>query len=287
MTWTIASSLLIFSSVCMYLAIRYLRSKQITNRQQSFYMFVPVALLFRGLYFVYPSNIRYGRAIFISMLFIYTIGSWIWNKCSVVWMNNSPNPWYSLMLSKSYVVISSTISVLLFGSHLWLSDSIAILMILWFWYLIIDNTNTKVNKWNNRILPSIGALLSRSLLALSSVYYHNIGIHSNSINLRVFTIVSILLISEWLVQKQHFYIPHTGKEIWATIILVLSSFLFNRSTQVWYSLSPNPWYINAANASSIALLTICCSLLFKDELSRKKIIGIIWVIVGISILFIF
>lgn len=60
---------------------------------------------------------------------------------------------------------------------------------------------------------------------------------------------------------------------------------FNYFMQVGFDLAPNVGYVNAANAASISLLTLMSALLFKDDLSLRKIIGIIGVTVGLFVLF--
>ena len=60
---------------------------------------------------------------------------------------------------------------------------------------------------------------------------------------------------------------------------------FNYFMQVGFTLAPNVGYVNAANAASISLLSIMSAVIFKDELTLKKMIGIAGVTVGLFILF--
>ncbi|MCA9369421.1 hypothetical protein KC721_03915, partial [Candidatus Woesebacteria bacterium] len=60
---------------------------------------------------------------------------------------------------------------------------------------------------------------------------------------------------------------------------------FNYFMQVGFDLAPNVGFVNAANAASISLLTLLSAVLFKDELTLKKMVGIIGVTVGLVILF--
>jgi uncharacterized membrane protein len=65
----------------------------------------------------------------------------------------------------------------------------------------------------------------------------------------------------------------------------ITSTLFNLFMQIGYIYSPNPGYINAANASSISLLTLLSAYFFKDELNSRKVIGVIGVTAGLVLLF--
>jgi len=60
---------------------------------------------------------------------------------------------------------------------------------------------------------------------------------------------------------------------------------FNYFMQVGFDLAPNVGYVNATNAASISLLTLMSAILFKDDLSLKKMAGIAGVTIGLFILF--
>ena len=61
---------------------------------------------------------------------------------------------------------------------------------------------------------------------------------------------------------------------------------FNYFMQVAFNLAPNVGYVNATNAASISLLTLMSALIFKDELTPKKMIGIFGVTAGLLLLLI-
>ena len=61
---------------------------------------------------------------------------------------------------------------------------------------------------------------------------------------------------------------------------------FNYFMQVGFNLAPNVGYVNAANASSISLLTLLSAYFFKDDLNNRKLIGIIGVTAGLILLFV-
>jgi len=55
--------------------------------------------------------------------------------------------------------------------------------------------------------------------------------------------------------------------------------------QLGYKTTPNIGYVNIVNTSSITALTIFSSLIFKDELGLRKIIGVIGISIGLVVLF--
>jgi uncharacterized membrane protein len=48
--------------------------------------------------------------------------------------------------------------------------------------------------------------------------------------------------------------------------------------------APNVGYVNAINAASISAVTIGAILLFKDEFSLKKFVGVIGISIGLLIM---
>jgi uncharacterized membrane protein len=60
---------------------------------------------------------------------------------------------------------------------------------------------------------------------------------------------------------------------------------FNYFMQVGFNLAPNVGFVNAANAASISLLTLMSAIIFKDELTLRKLVGVVGVTVGLLILF--
>ena len=69
---------------------------------------------------------------------------------------------------------------------------------------------------------------------------------------------------------------------WILLITTgIFSALFNLGQFEAIKLAPNVGYVNAINAGSIAAVTLLAMLIFKDELTYKKGIGIIGVTIGL------
>lgn len=62
------------------------------------------------------------------------------------------------------------------------------------------------------------------------------------------------------------------------------STLFNLGQFEAIKLAPNVGYVNAINAGSIAAVTVFAVILFKDELTSRKAIGILGVVAGLVLL---
>ncbi len=65
----------------------------------------------------------------------------------------------------------------------------------------------------------------------------------------------------------------------------IASMGFNGFMQAGYASSPNPGYINAVNAASIAALAPLSSIIFHDPLPWRKFAGVIGVAAGLLLLF--
>ncbi len=67
-------------------------------------------------------------------------------------------------------------------------------------------------------------------------------------------------------------------------LIGMCSIGFNLFQFMAISQAPNVGYVNAINASSISAVTICAILLFKDEFSKRKLIGVLGVTIGLLLL---
>jgi len=145
--------------------------------------------------------------------------------------------------------------------------------------------NKVESKLENRkwLIFSLGAFLAWGNLALVSKYLINQGIPV-TVTLFYWTfIVSILIFIESKVRRIKININNNTLLIF--LLMGVSSTLFNLFMQVGYIYSPNPGYINAANASSISLLTLLSAFFFKDELNSRKVVGVLGVTAGLILLF--
>ena len=283
--WISVSIGLIVSSVALYLFVRKSKDVKVPVDIQNFGMFLPPAI-FVGLY-----NLLQKKSFEIPLLYLAIIGfaafffSWLGNIASLKALKKAPNPGYSLVISKSYVLMTSILSVWIFGSSLTMKAIIAIVLIVAFSTMIIidkrKNHDVKDNSW---IWLTFGAFLAWSFLALTLKHLTNQGLESTVILFYLMLFVSVLISVQLALKRSKVQLKKNYLPLFLS--MGIASTFFNLFIILGYQYAPNPGYINAANAGSIALVTIFSALLFKDELNPKKVFGVLGVIGSLVLLFI-
>lgn len=284
-TWISISIGLIVSSVALYLFVRKSKDVEIPIDIQNLGMFLPPAI-FVGVY-----NLLQKKSFGISPLHLVIIGfaafffSWLGNIASLKALKKAPNPGYSLVISKSYVLMTSILAVWIFGSTLTVKSIIAIVLIVLFSaMIIIDKKKENDSKDKSWIWLTFGAFLAWGFLALTLKHLTNEGLESTVILFYLMLFVSVLISAQLIVKRSKIQL----KKNYLPLFLLMggASTFFNLFIILGYQYAPNPGYINAANAGSIALVTIFSALIFKDELNPKKVFGVLGVIGSLMLLFI-
>jgi len=211
--------------------------------------------------------------------------SYLGSVFSLKGIEYSPNPGYSLIISKSYVVLTAVASIYIFGAPLTMKSVIAIILIVIFSGLIMIDKSKNKSKSNTLWLSyTIGAFFCWGLLALSSKYLLNVGVPILTRLMYTMIIVTVIILGEIKIKKIKVF---TITKIQLIVLVLIGAFStsFNYYMQVGFNVAPNVGYVNAVNAASISLLTLLSAFLFKDDLSVKKLIGIAGVTVGLFVLF--
>jgi drug/metabolite transporter (DMT)-like permease len=286
MNWIIASILMFLSSVVLYLFVR--KSNQLKTPQQlnNLAMFLIPVIVY--LFISMNTNVRFELKpleyfiIIIQGIFF----SYLGNVFSLKGIEYAPNPGYSLIISKSYVVFTAIASIFLFSAPLSTKSVIAIIFIVGFSALIMVDRSKEKSNSNKLWLPyTIGAFFCWGMLALSSKYLLNLGVPILTRLIYSMVIVTFLILSEIKVRKVK--INDISKNQLFTLLMIgVFASGFNYFMQVGFDLAPNVGYVNAANASSISLLTLLSAYFFKDDLNLRKLIGIFGVTAGLVLLFI-
>ncbi|MBI5019415.1 DMT family transporter [Candidatus Gottesmanbacteria bacterium] len=285
MHWIVAGFLMFASSVITYLLVRAASLRHITGAMQNVAMFVIPLFVFIPLAFSSGAGLAVTGYQFALLLLSAVLFSYLGSRWSVISLQYAPNPGYSLILSKSYVVFTTIVAVVLFGSEITVRAATAIIFIVAFSALIlIDKKKTQVagvkSVW---LLYALGAFICWGMLAIMSKYLLEIGVPIYTRLVYVIGIACVLFLRDsWSELKS----LHTFTQIdWAIWVgMGVFSGAFNYFTQVGYLVAPNIGYINALNAASIAFVTIGASLLFHDEFSWRKFIGVVGVITGLILL---
>lgn len=284
MSWVIVAVGVIVSSAFLYTFIRKAKNLNMSIEMQNLGMFfLPmICFMIYNIIAKVPFSVDYRYLLILfgaAILF-----SWLGNVFSLKAIKEATNPGYSLIISKSYVVLSTILAVVLLNATITFKDIISIIIIILFSSLIVINKKEKTEGGKNWLVYTFGALFCWAFLAITQTFLISKGVITTQILFYISFFVSCMIGIEMLYKKVKLDLNKQK-----TIILVfigISSTIFNLGLTLGYKLAPNPGYINAANAGSIALVTILSKVIFKDELSIKKAIGIIGVLIGLCVLFI-
>jgi len=254
---------------------------------QNVSMFVIPTLVFVLLAFVGHVHLSLTPFEFVIMIITAVGFSYLGSKFSMDSIVEAPNPGYSLIISKSYVVMTAILSVFLFEQELTVRSSIAIVCIVFFSSLIIidPRTHQQKSKVGQSWLPlALGAFFCWGMLALASKYLFTLGVPVLSRLVWVSSIASVFFI--WDVRKLllHTITGFSKRQLLVYGFIGVLSAGFNYFMQVGIQLAPNVGYINAVNASSIAAVTVGAVLLFHDNFSKRKFLGVIGVTAGLILL---
>jgi len=285
MNWIIASLIMFLASACLYLAVRKSSLQKLPTQFNNLAMFsVPLIIyliigISRGVsYSISLSN-------FIIIIFTSFIFSYLGNVASLKSIEISPNAGYSLVISKSYVVLTTIISLLFLGGELTLRKGVAIFLIVLFSGLvIIDPKKTKKVTSNLWLYYTLFAFFAWGFLSLTIKYLSLHGVNTLVMLTYLYVFVTLFIVLETLKLKIDKSIFVSGYKYFLSIGIF--SALFNYFNFYAVSIAPNVGYVNAINASSISLVTVLSVLLFKDELSARKLIGILGVTGGLLLLLI-
>lgn len=286
MNWIVASLLMFISSVALYLFIRKSNALKTPQQLNNLAMFLIPVLVYLILATKTPTRFSLTPFEYILILIQGIFFSYLGNVFSLKGIEYAPNPGYSLIISKSYVVFTAIASIFIFSAPLTLKSIIAIILIILFSAVItVDKNKNKTDSKTSWFPYTIGAFFCWGFLALSSKYLLNIGVPILTRLILSMIITSLLIIGEIKIKKIKIFQINKNQLITLLFIGIFGSSL-NYFMQVAFNLAPNVGYVNAANAASISLLTLVSAFIFKDELTTRKLIGIFGVTGGLLLLFI-
>ena len=287
MNWIITSLLMFTSSIFLYLLIRKIQILKISNEINTLFQFGIPCLI----YLIFHIFLKINIFIDIKLIILFSLAgflfSYLGNKSSLIAIENAPNPGYSLIISKRYVVMTTFVSVIFFTSQLNIKSLLAIFLIIIFSSLIMISGKIKSVHNLKWIIFSFGSFFAWGFLALFSKYVSNLKVPVFTFLFYLTLTVSIFNSIELKLKKINLRgILLGGEKLLILFFIGIFGMLFNTFMQISYKYAPNPGYINAVNASSISLITLFSAFLFKDDFSLKKLIGILGVTTGLILLFI-
>lgn len=283
MTWIIASILMFVSSVILYLAIRGSNYQKTPTEFNNLTMYiVPLALFLITIVYT-KTSIVVTPYQFLIIFILAVFFSYLGNFASLKSVELSPNPGYSLVISKSYVVFTSIVAIYAFDQPLTIKGIIGIIFILISSAVISIGKAAKTVNSNKWLYYAIVAFFCFGLMSLTSKYILTLGV---PIIVRLFysmiIVTTLILIDGY---KKGIYNQKLNILQLHTLVLVgLSGAIFMYYMQVALDTAPNIGYVNAINAASIAAITVSSKIIFHDELSFKKMLGVIGVVVGLILI---
>lgn len=189
------------------------------------------------------------------------------------------------MISKSYVVFTTIVAVLLFGADLSPRTGLAIACIVVAGSLLSVNPReqhaTREHHW---LLLAFVAFFGWGLLSLTAKYLFGHGVEPVAFLTGISTTAFVCIMIENASRRSIMaYIP----KYWGLFVLIgAAAASFNYFNFTAISLAPNVGYVNATNAASIGAVTAFSIILFRDELSWRKLAGVMGVIAGLVMLLI-
>lgn len=282
MNWIIVALIVFVSSTLLYLTLRKVRPFNLSDEIQnlSFFLLPAVSLFIYNIsrHSTFRINLTEALSTFLVAVFL-----WIGNTFLLKSLKTAPNPGYTVLIAKSYLIITTLLSPLLFDSVITFKSVFAIGLILFFLSLILIEKK-KVGPPNRthwlRYACITFAMWGVQALILISI--KNSLLNSSEILMLVSIFYSLIVVGEILIKKVSLA---PVIKYWPWIILISIAAMFsNLFVIVGYKLAPNPGFIDSANAASVAAIAILACIFFKDNLSVKKGLGIIGVSIGLILL---
>ncbi len=284
MNWAVATILMMFVSVCMYSLVRATKKYSVPPIINTFAMIsLPVPLYALA---VIAGHIHYSPSLqeIIVMVLQGLVLIYFGNLYALRGIESAPNPGYSVLISKMYVVFTAPASLLLFNSTLSQQSIVGIALIIGFSYLVmVEKKSVRKTSSSTWVSSTLIAFFCFGGIALSSKYLLQSGVPILIRLLFPGILASILYLPE--ANKGFRKIKWANQAILLLIGICFCSIAFNYLMQYAFAHSPNVGLVNAANAGSTALLAITSALIFHDHLSKRKLLGIAGVLCGVGLLF--
>jgi len=285
MNWLLADAIMFACSIGLYVAVRKAALDKAPTQFNNLAMFAIPFVIFAiaDVCTHHHSGVTLSQA--LQILITGVILSYYGNAMSMKSIELAPNAGYSLIISKSYVVMTTFLAVPLFGARLTATALLSIGLIIAASALIMINPKAAHHAKSAAWLPlAFGSFLCWGFLSLMAKHLISEGVPTIVFLTYVFAIATICILVEMWHKKMHFSVITIHKRAFTLIGVAAAGFnFFNFYT---LSIAPNVGYVNATNAGSIGVVTVLSAVLFKDELTRRKLIGVVGVLSGLTMLFV-
>lgn len=278
MSWLLFSITMFICSNILYVLIRLAQKSGIGTSVYSTVNFCIQAVFYFGLILLTGSSFILPVSHLAMIIAVAVVWGYLGNYFSQKGILYAPNPGYSLMIQKSYGVITTLLAVALFGLTINPTKFLGILLIIIFVGVISYGNPSKDSepKW---VLFSLLAHVIFAFGSLISKQFLNMGLEPFQYLFYIKIVTILLNIGETKFEKLSFAIER--KHYLLMFGIGLAGMAVNMTMQYAYKFAPNPGYVVGFNTASIMSVTILSWLLFKDQLSKLKVLGIFGVLVGL------
>ena len=284
MNWILATLLMFVCSVAVYLAVRRAALNKLPPQFNNLAMFAIPLLIFVAGDLITGQRMHISLWQAVQLLGTGVVLSYLGNAMSVVSIELAPNAGYSLIISKSYVVLTSLLAVPFFHSKLTVQAVAAILLIVASSALILINPKQARKAKSAAWVPlALGSFICWAFLSLMAKHLESGGIPTIVFLTYLFLVANACIVFEMKLKHIDFSVIANKIRPFALIGIAAAGFNFFNFYAI--HIAPNVGYVNAANAASIGAVTILSVWLFKDELTKRKISGVIGVLAGLLLLF--
>ena len=282
MNWIIVALIVFISSTLLYLTLRKVRSFNLSDEIQnlSFFLLSAVSLFIYNLFQHFNFRIHLYE---ILATFLVAVFLWIGNTFLLKSLKTTPNPGLTVLIAKSYLIITTLLSPLLFGSIITVKSVLSIGLILFFLSLmLIEKKKIQTSNKTGWLPYACITFVMWGVQALILMSIKGSLLNSSVILMLVSIFYCLIVITEILIKRISFM---PVKRYWFWIILIsIAAMCSNLFVIIGYRVAPNPGFIDSANAASVAAIAVLAYIFFKDHLTVKKGVGIIGVCVGLILL---
>jgi drug/metabolite transporter (DMT)-like permease len=284
MGWVLADLLLLVCSIAVYLAVRRAALNKLPPQFNNLAMFAIPLVIFAIADVVTKQKMHITTWQAVQLLFSGAVLSYLGNALSMVSIDLAPNAGYSLVISKSYVVLTSLLAVPLFHAKLTAQAVIAIVLIVLSSALIMINPKAAHKAKSTAWVPlALGSFICWAFLSLMAKHLESEGISTIVFLTYLFIVANTCILIE--MKAKHMDFSVVTKKLWPFALIGVAAAGFNFFNFYAIHVAPNVGYVNATNTASIGAVTILSVLLFKDELTKQKLAGVMGVVGGLLLLF--
>ncbi len=280
--WIFYATIMFLASNVLYLLIRLAQKQNIPISFYSITLFLVPSIIYFSAATITKTSLLLSPWYFLLVIAAAFFYSYLGNFFSQKAVLLAPNPGYSLILQKSYVVLTTIAAVFLFGAEFSWKKFIAILFILFFTMVIAISPKENKAHGSKWVYLSLLANLCFAFGSLILKYFLNLGIQPFVYLFYINLFVATLNYFDF--RKQKISLVLSKKQIFLAILIGVFSMVFNFSMKLAYKIAPNIGYVSAINVSSMMSLTFLSALIFKDDLSKQKIFGIFGVLISLFFL---